>query len=100
MFFFLVSEKYNKETTGIWIGVIIGVIVLVVLSVLGILYKRGTFRRCRRGNNYVSIHILPFHCENCNFDHGKSYKSMQFCVLKIKCAKIEMCPFSKLATKS
>lgn len=67
--FFLVSEKYNKETTGICIGVSIGV--LVGLSVLGILYKRGAFRRCRRGNNYVSIHLLPFPCENCNSEHSK-----------------------------
>ncbi|XP_071173097.1 uncharacterized protein [Mytilus edulis] len=47
-------RKNNKETTGILIGIIICVIVLVGLFVLIYkLYKRGTFRRCLRDTGNV-----------------------------------------------
>lgn len=81
---FLVSEKNNKETTKIVIGIIIGVIFLVGLFVLGRLHKRGSFSRCWRGNNNVSIYC-HLSCEKGNSNHGKSYRSIQFdvCFFKI-----------------
>ncbi|XP_052061800.1 uncharacterized protein LOC127701867 [Mytilus californianus] len=53
------NKENNEATAGISVGVIIGVLVgfAVLGTILYKLYKHGAFRRCQRGNTFVSIHL-------------------------------------------